>query len=172
MLIEHDFIIKIPENVEIHTKAESMHGISKEKSQKEGIEIIQALELFDICYNSADVVVGHNIIFDKNMIKVENIRNKRHNAFKNSTVKEYCTMKNGVKLCNIIKQSKFDANKTYLKYPSQSELHMKLFNSVPCGTHNSWVDILICLRCYYKMTVGDDLYVTNTKFKKKFKPYI
>ena len=172
MLIEHDWIIKIPENVEINAKAESMHGISKDKSQKEGIEIIQALELFDICLSSADVVVGHNIKFDKQMIIVENIRNKRSSAFRNSTVREYCTMKHGVELCNIIKQSKFDVNKTYLKYPSQSELHLKLFNSLPCGTHNSWVDILICLRCYYKMTVGEDLYIKNNKFKNKFKAYI
>ena len=37
------------------------------------------------------------------------------------------------------------------------ELHEHLFNSIPDGLHNSMVDILVCLRCYIKMTFDIDL---------------
>ena len=172
MLIEHDWIIKLPDNVNISPEAEAMHGISKQISLSKGIDIKEGLELLDICMEKADVMVGHNIKFDKQLIIVENIRNMRHSYLKKGTIAEYCTMKHGAPLCNIMRPSKYSPGETYLKFPSQSELHQHLFGTVPQGTHNSWVDILICLRCYCKMTLDIDLYLTNHKFKKRFNAYV
>ena len=45
-----------------------MHGISKEKSRTEGINIKLAIELFNICLKETNILIAHNIQFDKNMI--------------------------------------------------------------------------------------------------------
>ena len=44
----------------------------------------------------------------------------------------------------------------YFKYPKLSELYHKIFGIIPKGTHNSMVDVLICLRCYCKKIEGSD----------------
>ena len=41
--------------------------------------------------------------------------------------------------------------KTYLKYPTLSELHENLFHVKPKNMHNSMIDVLICLKCYEKI---------------------
>ena len=77
-------------------------------------------------------------------------------------------MKNGTKICNIITHSKKAPYEPYLKYPTQTELHQKLFNTTPKGTHNSWIDIMISLRCYIYMTEDKDLFMTNNHLRDKY----
>ena len=167
ILTEHDWIIKVPDIVEI--KNDHIHGISKQKSNIEGIDIKYALEYFDICLNNCDMIVGHNIQFDKKMIIIENIRLGRTSAFKFIKPQQYCTMINGTKICNLQIENKKNSNSSHLKYPTQSELHYNLFNTLPKGVHNSFIDILICMRCFYKMNFGIDLCDVNLYFKNKFK---
>jgi DNA polymerase III epsilon subunit-like protein len=172
ILIENDSIIKIPDNVKISDESEKIHGISLERSHNEGQDIIKVLENFDLCLNMADIVIGHNVLFDKKMIMVENIRNNRDSGFKDNKIAEYCTMKNGKEICKIYVESKYNKGDKYLKYPSLSELHEKLFNKIPSGLHNSWVDILVCLRCYYMLTNNKDLFKINKSFREKLNMYI
>jgi hypothetical protein len=44
--------------------------------------------------------------------------------------------------------------KTYNKWPRLSELHKHLFHEEATGLHNSMMDVLVCLKCYLKMTTG------------------
>lgn len=172
ILIEHDWIIKLSEQVKISKESTQLHKITFEKTQKEGVSLDHALDCFDICFQNADVIVGHNLRFDKNMIMVESMRNYRISSFKSSNKQEYCTMKNSVDICKILKRSKIKPREKFYKYPTQSELHNKLFKTIPKGVHNSWVDILICLRCYYYLTQNIDLYKTNVTFNRKIKNYV
>ena len=64
ILVKHDFIIKLPEHVQISEKCVEVHGISKQISTIQGISIIDALSNFQICLKQAQVVIGHNITFD------------------------------------------------------------------------------------------------------------
>ena len=57
----------------------------------------------------------------------------------------------------------------YNKFPTQTELHTKLFKIAPKGVHNSWNDILICLRNYYKLKYNEDLYEVSSSFKRSYK---
>jgi hypothetical protein len=105
--------------------------------------------------------------FDKKMIIVENIRNRRESGFKKSKNKEYCTMRNSIDLCAIKKRNR--DGELYNKFPTQTELHTKLFKIAPKGVHNSWNDILICLRNYYKLKYDEDLYEVSGSFKRSYK---
>ena len=149
--------------VTIPQEATNIHGISTQLSQQKGISINAAMDLFDVDLNNAEIVVAHNISFDKRMYVVESIRNNRVQHITSDTL-TYCTMKKTIKLCNIKKTSS-----NGLKFPKLVELHNVLFNSTPKGLHNSLVDVLVCLRCFIMLTQGDDVIDTNEELKNIYK---
>jgi len=143
-----DDIIKIASDIVISPESIAIHHITPELCDQMGIPIKDSLDRFNGYLQDCDLVVGHNISFDKQMIMVECIRNKMRQYFTTLGDKkpEYCTMKNGVKLCKIPVTRK--EGEVYFKYPKLSELHEHLFSIVPKGLHNAMADVLICLRCY------------------------
>ena len=151
-----DQIIKLPDNIIISKESENIHKISNEISKTKGVDIKRELVEFNMIILEADVIVAHNISFDKNMIMVEFVRNKLRQNFTRNNVKstEYCTMKNSVDICKIEVASRNGT--TYYKYPKLMELYKFYFNSIPNNLHNSMVDVLACLRCYGKMKLGVD----------------
>lgn len=156
-----DDLIKIPQDVEITPGSEAIHHISRVMCEANGISINDALTYFNKALTQADLIVGHNISFDKRMIMVECIRSNKYQKFTVNGVKkeEYCTMKKGTDICEIVITN--SNGQTYLKFPTLSELHQKLFDYKPEGTHNALVDVLICLRCYIKIVEGYD-FMTDT----------
>lgn len=154
-----DYIIKLPDNVEIEEGAVRVHGISKDRSQNEGIPMEVAYEQFAYAYDQADLLVAHNLVFDRDLMIVEATRNGYNPCF-NSNTEEYCTMMNTINLCRLERVSQRTGN-VYYKYPKLSELHNNLFGYVPDGLHDSLSDILCCLRCYFKLTHDKDILYDN-----------
>ena len=79
-------------------------------------------------------------------------------------------MQESVELCNIKALTK--TGKEYVKFPSLSELHKHLFNVVPKKLHNSLNDVLICLRCFYKMHFDVDIVAINEEIRINVDPLI
>jgi DNA polymerase-3 subunit epsilon len=156
-----DHIIQLDNTVEISPGSIAIHQITAQRSQNEGIPIKQALAQLADNMSDADVIVGHNILFDKRMLMVELTRNKMKNClYKNGLpIPEYCTMKRTTDLCKIPTQNK-KTGEIYNKYPTLSELHTYLFCKKPRGTHNAIADVMICLRCFvmlnYKYDIASD----------------
>ena len=166
VLMYNDDIIRISESVKISEESSSLHGITMTTCKRKGISIHNALNNFNIMLKKADIVIGHNISFDKRMIMVESIRNKMSQYFTIDGVRkrEFCTMKNTVDICKIEKISR--EGERYFKYPSLTELYSKLFNSVPKNIHNSLVDVIMCLRCYCLLFERFDVMETKCNFIK------
>jgi DNA polymerase III epsilon subunit-like protein len=183
-----DFVIKIPTNINISDEVSDIHGITNFISQNSQYKMENALILFsnDYLNYGIDLIVGHNLSFDINMLKVElmreigqviNTTNKRQfsqlldslNDMNQESQKSpespnlYCTMHNSIELCNLKMKTKY--GKEYLKFPKLSELHMKLFNSSPRNLHNSLNDVLICLRCYYMLEHKVDIIEIDDEIK-------
>jgi DNA polymerase III epsilon subunit-like protein len=144
-----DDIINIGEKT-ISPGSIAIHGITPEISREKGVSIIGALNKFNTELNRADVVVGHNLSFDKRMVMVECIRN---NAWQQFTVKkvkkpEYCTMQKSTELCAL--EVTNEKGETYFKFPTLTQLYARLFpgKNLPKNLHNALIDVLICLRCY------------------------
>lgn len=155
IVIEQDFIIRVPDDVEISKESSNVHGITKEISNRDGISIVDALDNFNISLTKADIIIAHNIAFDTNMIAIESLRNNMDVRRQFTRKINYCTMKRTVELCKITAVNR--QNKEYYKYPTLTQLHEHLFAETPLGTHNSMADVFICLRCYYKVKFDDDL---------------
>lgn len=159
-------IVKCP--IEPTPESVAIHHITKEQIDEEGIDITYVIGLFRQCVDNCDVVVAHNISFDKRMVMVECIRNQFPPIFTN--VREYCTMKDGKSITNILKISA--SGREYFKFPKLTELHETLFQTVPTGIHDALIDTLICLRCYIFMTDKNDIFELSKPFADIYEKYI
>ena len=172
-IIKNNYI-KLNPVVSIDASSLEIHGLNHEFLNKNGMHIIPVLKEFNDYLDKCDLVVCHNISFDKRLIFVECLRHKIDQNFtkfvNNQKIckPEYCTMKNSTQFCEIIKLSK--TNKTYIKQPKLIELYSKLFlnEPVPKQLHNSLVDILCTLRCYLKYVNNIDIIEVNEKIAELF----
>ena len=174
-----DYIIKLPENITISEESSKIHGITNDISNEKGISINEVLNEFFYYLRSVDKLIGHNIEFDINMIKVALLRIINNISVSSQQIKLYkqylhyilnydniiCTLKDSISFCNIQLLDK--TGKPYLKYPKLCELHEKLFNKSPNNLHNSFNDILITLRCFMKLKHNIDL-IDNCKTFKNY----
>lgn len=177
-----DLVIRIPENINISDEVSDIHGITNFISQTSQYKIEDALIHFsnDYLNYGIDLIIGHNLSFDINMLKVElmreisnqnNLYDKRMfsqlleclNDMKPDSPELFCTMQKSIELCNLKAKSKY--GKEYVKFPKLNELHMKLFNSSPRNLHNSLNDVLICLRCYYMLEHKIDIIEIDSEIK-------
>ena len=157
MVLVNDYI-NIAFDTEISKESQEVHKITREMLN-EGIPIKEALHKFNEYSKHCDLIIGHNVSFDKRMVIVEGIRNKI-----NMEVEEtYCTMRNSTEICKIEKIN--PKGEIYFKFPTLSELHFHLFKKIPKNTHNALIDILICLRCYCKIELNKDITRINREVR-------
>ena len=153
-------------SMDFSLKAFEITKITKEMCDS-GVTIREALTSFFRAYMRANEIIAHNIEFDRKMIQSEVIReslirdldieyafmfNEMFNNTRNK--KTYCTMQMGKDVTNIIITGKYGPFK---KSPKLSELHEKLFDSIPENLHDSAVDTLACLKCYLKIKYNHNL---------------
>lgn len=182
IVVAIDNIVKLTDTgIVISEDSIKLHGITHEISQTKGVKLSKLLHMFCTYLKNVDVLVGHNVSFDINLVKIEILRliysshisDDKIIKYKNNLhvltnfTNVYCTMQNAIELCGIKLTDKF--GKEYNKFPKLLELHQKLFNSVPNNLHNSFNDILITLRCYVKMNYGVDLNEVCDTFIEKTK---
>lgn len=157
-----DRIIRLDASVFISPESIAIHKITRERSQAEGIDITQALDHLAENMSEVDIIVAHNLLFDKRMLMVELYRNKMKSFLyiNNLPIPEYCTMKRTTALCQLPTINK-KTGETYNKYPTLTELHHHLFCRKPRGTHNAIADVMICLRCYIMLNDHYDIAMDN-----------
>jgi len=156
----YDSLVKLDNNTILSEDSVAIHNITREMCNNSGQPITQVLTSFVNALTYSDIIIGHNIRFDINIIRVECIRNNIKFNFninkENKPIIHYCTMKNGKQITNI-ESTSFNGNK-YIKYPKLIELHKHYFNEEVNGLHNALTDVLVCFRCYYKMEYDLDIF--------------
>ena len=163
-----DYIVKIPNEISIPKDSTDVHGIDKEKSEMYGVEIKEVLYDFKKAIKQADLIVAHNISFDKRIIIVESIRNKIPSLFfvEGKQKPEYCSMKSSIDICKI--ERTWESGEKYYKFPTLLELHKHLFDETPENLHDAMTDVLVCLRCYCYMKHNfDPRYIGCKEYKKQ-----
>lgn len=170
--------IKINNSINIPKESFDKHKLTHDFLNENGINIIPALKDFNNLLYQSDIIIAHNISFDKRMIFVECFRNKIPQYFTkfngNNRIRkpEYCTMKQTTNICKLTGISK-RTGKIFRKTPSLLELYKYLFpdEKLPENLHNSLVDILITIRCYMKLEKEIDIVEINDKIHELFVKY-
>jgi DNA polymerase III epsilon subunit-like protein len=136
----YDKIIK-PTNFTISNESYQIHKISQQQALKDGINIKNVLFDFLNDLRFVDVVIGHNVNFDKNIILSENVRNE----FSFDLQKELVT-KNSICTAQMSK----DKFGKYYRLKELNDLLNKNDKSEE-NYHNSLFDTMVCRNCYFAM---------------------
>lgn len=168
-----DFIIKLPSEVTISTESIKIHGITNEISQREGVNIENVIDEFIEDFTKVNMIVAHNISFDLMVLRADIMRmmgtSDIYTEFEKSlnvSKKLYCTMQESIDVCNI--KAYYKDGREYVKFPKLSELHEKLFQTIPQNLHNSMNDVIVCLRCFYKMNHDIDILTVNEELSELY----
>jgi DNA polymerase III epsilon subunit-like protein len=150
MLEISDQYVKLAPEVVLPPIVTEITGITREKLDKDGLDIRVALETFYQAVLKADYIVAHNMEFDFAVLlaTAANVFTPLEHELHKHSNRLLCTMKKGTDLCKI---ERVNSRGPYYKYPTLAELHTYLFGYVPKNLHDARVDVLTCLRCFLKM---------------------
>ena len=118
------------------------------------LPIHQILRRFLNFLRYCDVIVGHNIQYDVQVILSELYRYGMETD-KLSSMHQFCTMKNGVNACG------FDTELGE-RYPKLQELYSKLFHQPFENEHDAYCDIKATAECFW--TLFSDGYLRKEEF--------
>jgi DNA polymerase III epsilon subunit-like protein len=144
-----DYIVKVDDSLVLDGQSAEIHGITNLISKTQGVPIEKVLETFTQECENADLIVAHNLDFDKNMLLKE-----WYDLISCDDMTKVHKFTNPY-----IKFKKTISKKEYVKWPTLEELHTHLFNEDLSGVnlHNALVDTMICARCWYNIEYNKDL---------------
>lgn len=126
--------------------AEFIHGISRKVVDKHGVNVKDILTHFMNDCKRADLIVAHNMDFDKNVVCSELFRlgmEEDLNEFTN--LPKLCTMKTTTSFCRI--PNKWGS----YKWPKLVELHVKLFDVPFENSHHAMADVAATVKSFYEL---------------------
>lgn len=129
----NDFIVT-PDGFEIPPQVEKVHGMSTAQAMLLGIPLGMALSKFSVASNSSDLVIAHNINFDKNVVGGEMIR-IGDLAPKMFEIPKACSMQKSRQFCGLGKN------------PKMNELYQKIFKKSFEGQHRAKEDTHALTEC-------------------------
>ena len=131
-----------PNGFEIPAEAEAVHGINTARALTEGVALEPLLDDFARVVDTSRVLIAHNMSFDERIMEAELLRTGVRSNFDKR--ERFCTMKTSTDLCAIPSRYGF-------KWPKLSELHQRLFGTIPDGAHAAGSDAEVCARCFFEM---------------------
>lgn len=136
----NDHIVK-PNGFTIPNQASSVHGITTERANLEGVNLQLVLNEFDEQISKATYLVAHNMAFDEKIVGAEFLRNGMNNSI--IPKRKICTMEGTTDYVAI---PGYYGN----KWPKLSELHQKLFGFDFEEAHNAAADINATAKCFWE----------------------
>lgn len=152
ILAKRNMILK-PDGYTIPESATKIHGISNERAVKNGEDRDKVISFLDLALYKSDIIIGHNVSFDLNVIKSEIIRIKgiENALFEKKKHIVIDTMKMGSNICKIPNLSFHTRLSLPNKYPKLDELYYKLFNKHFNNQHDAMADVQAAYDCYYEL---------------------
>ena len=139
-----DFLIK-PDGFSIPYDSEKIHGISTALAERDGVPLVQVLEKFNSALDRCEIIGGHNVKFDLNIMGAEFLRIGEENPLEKLSIIDTCTEQTA-SLCKLSggRGGKF-------KLPTLSELHNYLFGNDFQEAHNATADVEATTRCLFEL---------------------
>ena len=128
--------------------SQAIHSITKERALAEGTEPQEIWDAFASELVETNVLVAHNLAFDKSVVDADAIR-RAAAPFKWPTL-QCCTMQSTKAYCRL--PSLYSRPEDPYKYPKLSELHALLFgNRQLIHFHNASVDVDCTVQCFKRL---------------------
>ena len=172
--------IDIPDNIVISEDSMDVHHITKEKiasvAPENRAKIQDALNEFLGDIKISNVVVGHNVKFDRKMVVAELLRlSTKDNLLQVRDMmnddKFECTMIETTSICQLQQKIAYKDKITgkdkffyKIKSPKLSEAYRYFFGYKPAekALHDALIDVVVCLRVFCKYKYGIDVCGQNS----------
>lgn len=139
---KQEFVIR-PEGFVIPEGASNIHGVTQDIAISQGVPVAYILERFAEVVAMSNVIVGHNIAFDMNIVGAEFLRFKGSNDLEGKPT--ICTMNTSTEFCKL--PGKFGK----YKWPQLGELYQVLFKTEMGAAHTALQDIENTLKCFFEL---------------------
>lgn len=142
--------VKIPES------ASAIHGITEDRAKRFGVRARDAMWLFESFLRRCDLLVAHNLKFDKAIIETAL---SRHHAreIRLLSVSRYCTMEKAAPVVNIPPTERMlAAGFNGPKSPKLEECIKHFFDEDMSGAHDAQIDLMACRRVYFHLKSLED----------------
>lgn len=141
--------LRLPDNVQFDTEASKIHKI-QESIVRAAPDSKTILDLFKKVSQSANVIVAHNLAFDKPALYASFYRINKDENFNWWPSYEFCTMEQTKGILKL--PSKFAKPNDPWKYPRLSELHKYLFEVEPVEIlHSAETDVAVLIKCFLEL---------------------
>ncbi|MBF0850471.1 3'-5' exonuclease [Gluconobacter sp. R75690] len=143
-------VIIRPDGWTVPERAAAVHGITTEKAARYGIrEQVAAVLFYDLTCR-ADLLVAHNIQFDRQIVATMYARAKR-SEWKLPEA-QFCTMEAAAPLVNLPPTPRMRAAGIIKpKAPKLEECIQHFYGETLEGAHDALVDVRACARIYFEM---------------------
>lgn len=141
-LIESKNFIIQPEGYVIPSRSSDIHGITHSRAVRKGVPLSPVLQDFNKAVARSELLVAHNMSFDEKIVGAELLRTGIATPLFRK--ERFCTMKATTAFCAI-------PGKYGYKWPTLSELHIKLFDHDFDEAHNAAMDIEATARCFWEL---------------------
>lgn len=163
------FMIKPPSDLVWNAESAGIHKITKERALVEGTPGSEVMEIFKRVASRADVLVAHNLAFDKPVLRASYYRESPTANFSWWPATEYCSMENTKALCKL--PSKWAKPHDPYKNPRLSELYTYLYGSgANVEFHSADGDVECLVLCFRELVrrrvVPLDLWFRNVRLRR------
>jgi DNA polymerase-3 subunit epsilon len=152
LIKSHDYIVK-PEGFVILNH--EIHGIDHTLAEFTGLPWVEIVDKISDDLKTGDLLVAHNLAFDKNILLSELHRAGRDTEIAYvKALPEFCTSYN---MRDIMK---LHYNEHEYKWPNLSELYLWLFpnSELPKNMHNAATDVDMLAKCFSSMVFEKKLF--------------
>ncbi|YBU89117.1 MAG: DNA polymerase III subunit alpha [Candidatus Walczuchella monophlebidarum] len=139
-----NFIVK-SEGFDIPFNSFKIHGITAERSLREGYPVKDVLICFKKALEKSQFLIGHNIAFDINVVSCEFFRKNSPNFLLQKTVLD--TKDESINYCAF----KGRGRGKKFKWPTLTELYYKLFGTNFPQAHNAAADVEATVHCFVEL---------------------
>lgn len=119
------------------------NGYTQERSEREGLPIVEVLTSLKAAKEKADILVAHNLNFDHRIIWAEFIRAGMEPR---SGMHKICTMMKSTAVCQIPA-----AKGRGFKWPKLEEAYSILLNKQMEGAHDASFDVAACREIFFEL---------------------
>lgn len=147
-LLAERAMIVIPEGFSIPGSATEVHGITTTDAVQEGFPLKDVLMELSHVAESADLVVAHNLAYDRRIVSGECERAGCADPLE--SLRGWCTMVGSAEYCGIWRRGGY-------KWPTLSELHRAILGCPYEGAHRALEDARACSRCFFALLKTGEL---------------
>lgn len=138
-LMRLDTIIRQETFPDDFEKAAAIHGISREINHRYGVNENAALDVFCDMVDAADMVIGHNVEFDVNVVtSTARILSGNPELAIFGGKPQFCTMKASIPVCKFPNKNGFGG----FGWPKLEDAVRKLLEREPTAAHSAIGDVI------------------------------